>query len=80
MIADRPLSEVVPLEWGRMEDRTVLQWDKDDCAAIGIVKFDLLGLGMLNALHLTADLIQPGPRGRRSIWRPSPRSRRSTGC
>jgi error-prone DNA polymerase len=57
VIADRPLSQVVPLEWGRMENRTVLQWDKDDCAAIGVVKFDLLGLGMLNALHLTADLI-----------------------
>ncbi|HEY7563631.1 MAG TPA: error-prone DNA polymerase [Acidimicrobiia bacterium] len=57
VIADRPLSRVVPLEWGRMENRSVLQWDKDDCAAIGIVKFDLLGLGMLNALHLTADLI-----------------------
>ena len=58
VIADRPLAQVVPLEWGRMEDRSVLQWDKDDCAAIGIVKFDLLGLGMLNALHLTADLIE----------------------
>lgn len=57
VIADRPLWQVVPLEWGRMEDRTVLQWDKDDCAAIGIVKFDLLGLGMLNALHLSVDLI-----------------------
>ena len=58
VIADRPLEQVVPLEWGRMEDRSVLQWDKDDCAAIGIVKFDLLGLGMLNALHLTADLVK----------------------
>lgn len=58
VIADRPLAQVVPLEWGRMEDRSVLQWDKDDCAAIGIVKFDLLGLGMLNALHLTADLVK----------------------
>ena len=58
VIADRPLWQVVPMEWGRMEGRTVLQWDKDDCAAIGIVKFDLLGLGMLNALHLTADLIE----------------------
>src|SRR3990172_2192751 len=58
VIADRPLWQVVPLEWGRMEDRSVLQWDKDDCAAIGIVKFDLLGLGMLNALHLTVDLIR----------------------
>lgn len=58
VIADRPLHQVVPLEWGRMEGRSVLQWDKDDCAAVGIVKFDLLGLGMLNALHLTTDLIE----------------------
>ena len=58
VIADRPLWETVPLEWGRMEDRTVLQWDKDDCASMGIVKFDLLALGMLNALHLTVDLIE----------------------
>ncbi|MGB8361577.1 MAG: error-prone DNA polymerase, partial [Acidimicrobiia bacterium] len=58
VIADRPLWQVVPLEWGRMEGRTVLQWDKDDSAAVGIVKFDLLGLGMLNALHLAADLVE----------------------
>jgi error-prone DNA polymerase len=58
VIADRPLWQVVPVEWGRMENRTVLQWDKDDCAAMGIVKFDLLGLGMLNALHLTVDTIE----------------------
>ena len=58
VIADRPLWETVPLEWGRMEDRSVLQWDKDDCASMGIVKFDLLGLGMLNALHLTVDLVE----------------------
>ncbi len=57
VIADRPLWQVVPLEWGRMEGRTVLQWDKDDSAAVGVVKFDLLGLGMLNALHLSVDLI-----------------------
>src|SRR5690606_35612003 len=58
VIADRPLWQVVPLEWGRMEGRTVLQWDKDDSAAVGIVKFDLLGLGMLNALQLSVDLIE----------------------
>lgn len=58
VIADRPLHQVVPIEWGRMEGRSVLQWDKDDCAAIGIVKFDLLGLGMLNALHLAVDAIE----------------------
>jgi error-prone DNA polymerase len=38
--------------------RTVLQWDKDDCAAAGLVKFDLLGLGMLSALHYGVDLIR----------------------
>jgi error-prone DNA polymerase len=58
VIADRPLWQVVPLEWGRLEGRTVIQWDKDDSAAVGIVKFDLLGLGMLNALHLATDLIE----------------------
>jgi error-prone DNA polymerase len=57
VIADRPLWQVVPVEWGRLEGRTVIQWDKDDSAAVGIVKFDLLGLGMLNALHLASDLI-----------------------
>ena len=38
--------------------RTVLQWDKDDCAVVGLVKFDLLGLGMLEALHGTIDLVR----------------------
>jgi error-prone DNA polymerase len=37
--------------------RTVLQWDKDDCAEVGLVKFDLLGLGMLSALHDMLDLV-----------------------
>ncbi len=41
-----------------MENRSVLQWDKDDCAAVGLVKIDLLGLGMLTALHLGVDLIK----------------------
>ena len=41
-----------------MENRTVLQWDKDDCAAVGLVKFDLLGLGMLSALHYAVDMIE----------------------
>ena len=58
VICDRPVVEVCPVEWGRMEGRTVLQWDKDDCAAVGLVKFDMLGLGMLSALHYTIDLIR----------------------
>jgi len=57
VICDRPITEVCPTEWGRMADRSVLQWDKEDCAAIGLVKFDLLGLGMLTAIHLAVDLI-----------------------
>ncbi len=57
VICDRPVTEVCPVEWGRMENRTVLQWDKDDCAAVGLVKFDLLGLGMLSAVHYAVDLI-----------------------
>jgi error-prone DNA polymerase len=58
VICDRPVIEVCPVEWGRMADRSVLQWDKDDCAAVGLVKFDLLGLGMLSALHYAIDLIR----------------------
>ncbi len=57
VICDRPIGEVCPVEWARMPGRTVLQWDKDDCAAADLVKFDLLGLGMLSALHDTFDLV-----------------------
>ncbi len=57
VICDRPVVEVCPVEWARAPGRTVLQWDKDDCAAVGLVKFDLLGLGMLEALHRTIDLL-----------------------
>ena len=58
VMADRPLMECCPVEWARMENRSVLQWDKDDCAAAGLVKFDLLGLGMLTMLHLAVDLVR----------------------
>ncbi|MEU4426401.1 error-prone DNA polymerase [Actinoplanes sp. NPDC024001] len=58
VICDRPIIEVCPVEWGRMPGRTVLQWDKDDCAAVDLVKFDLLGLGMLSALHYAYDMIE----------------------
>jgi len=58
VICDRPVGEVCPVEWGRMPNRSVLQWDKDDCAVIGLVKFDLLGLGMLSALHYAVDLVR----------------------
>lgn len=52
VLCDRPVTEVCPVRWAAMEGRSVLQWDKDDCADAGLVKFDLLGLGMLTALRL----------------------------
>ncbi|MWB98444.1 error-prone DNA polymerase [Agromyces seonyuensis] len=58
VLTDRPVGEVCPIEHARMERRTVLQWDKDDCAWMGLVKFDLLGLGMLAALQHTFDLVR----------------------
>ncbi|RBP64670.1 DnaE-like error-prone DNA polymerase [Brevibacterium sanguinis] len=57
ILTDRPIGEVVPIEHATMENRTVVQWDKDDCAEMDLVKFDLLGLGMLNALHEMVDLV-----------------------
>lgn len=51
VIAAGRLDEVVPLEPASMPGRVVVQWDKDDCADLGIIKVDLLGLGMLNALE-----------------------------
>src|SRR6478672_12710373 len=58
VMCDRPVIEVCPVEWGRMPGRTVLQWDKDDCAEIGLVKFDLLGLGMLSAIQYCLTMIR----------------------
>ncbi|MBV9162319.1 MAG: error-prone DNA polymerase [Pseudonocardiales bacterium] len=57
VICSRPVAEVCPVEWARRENRSVVQWDKDDCAAAGLVKFDLLGLGMLAALRYAVDLV-----------------------
>lgn len=57
VLTRRPVGEVVPVEHARMPGRTVIQWDKDDAAWMGLVKFDLLGLGMLAALQHGFDLI-----------------------
>nr|BFF12291.1 hypothetical protein GCM10025699_35940 [Microbacterium flavescens] len=58
VLTDRPVGEVVPIEHARMDNRTVIQWDKDDAAWMGLVKFDLLGLGMLAALQYCFDMIR----------------------
>jgi error-prone DNA polymerase len=60
VLTERPVGEVCPIEHARMDGRTVLQWDKDDCAWMGLVKFDLLGLGMLAALQYAFDLVDEG--------------------
>ncbi|MDR1295710.1 MAG: error-prone DNA polymerase [Bifidobacteriaceae bacterium] len=58
VLCDRPVIEVCPVQWGRMENRSVLQWDRDDLADAGLVKFDLLGLGMLEAVRRAFDIIE----------------------
>lgn len=56
VLTEEPVGSVCPIEPARMPGRTVLQWDKDDCEWMGLVKFDLLGLGMLGALSHTIQL------------------------
>ena len=58
VVAAGRLDEVVPLEPASMPGRVVVQWDKDDCADLGIVKVDLLGLGMLAALEEAIPMIR----------------------
>src|SRR6267143_6809615 len=58
VIAAGRLDEVVPLEPATMPGRVVIQWDKDDCAALGIVKVDLLGLGMMAVLQDAITLVR----------------------
>src|SRR5881394_767854 len=57
VVCQGQLDSVVPLEPATMGGRVVVQWDKDDCADMGIVKVDLLGLGMMAALEDCLELI-----------------------
>ncbi len=61
VIARDSLEELVPIENASMPDRTVIQWDKDDLDALGLLKVDVLALGMLTAIRRAIDLI--------SAWR-----------
>ncbi|MFH2054566.1 MAG: error-prone DNA polymerase, partial [bacterium] len=58
IITAKPLSQIVPLENATMPDRSVIQWDKDDVADVGLVKIDLLGLGMLSLIDIALKLIE----------------------
>jgi len=64
VISRGPLAQLVPIENATMPDRTVIQWDKDDLEAMGLLKVDVLALGMLSALRRCLDLLAQ-QRGRR---------------
>ncbi|MGD8906958.1 MAG: error-prone DNA polymerase, partial [Gammaproteobacteria bacterium] len=63
VISAGPLSALVPVENASMPERTVIQWDKNDLEALGLIKVDVLGLGMLSAIRRSFDLVK-GFRGR----------------
>ncbi|MDQ2776311.1 MAG: PHP domain-containing protein [Acidobacteriota bacterium] len=58
VIARGRLDELVPVENARMKDRTVIQWDKDDIDELGMMKVDILGLGMLSAIRRAFELME----------------------
>ena len=59
VISRGPLPELVPIENAAMPDRSVIQWDKDDLEALGLLKVDVLALGMLSVIRRALELIRP---------------------
>jgi len=57
VISRGPLAELVPIENAAMPERTVIQWDKDDLEALGLLKVDVLALGMLSAIRRALELV-----------------------
>ncbi|TJZ72087.1 error-prone DNA polymerase [Chitiniphilus eburneus] len=72
VIACGPLARLVPIENAAMKDRTVIQWDKDDLESLGLLKVDVLALGMLSALRRTLQMVS-ALRGRPFAMRDIPR-------
>jgi error-prone DNA polymerase len=70
VIARGPLADLVPVENARMPGRTVIQWDKDDLDAVGLMKIDVLALGMLSAVRRAFELVNHHrPRDRElALW------------
>jgi error-prone DNA polymerase len=60
IISDIPVDNLVPVEPARMDERTVIQWDKEDVEDAGLLKIDILGLGMLTCIRKTFDLLREG--------------------
>ena len=91
VISRSPLAEIVPIEQAAMQDRTIIEWDKDDIEALGMLKIDLLSLGMLTAIRKGIDLVNgdraalsagavaarldDAPQPRRDLLDASPRQR-----
>ena len=57
VLSNGPITRLVPVENASMADRTIIQWDKDDLDAVGLMKVDVLGLGMLSAIRRTLDFV-----------------------
>src|SRR5262249_4739342 len=57
VIAEEPISELVPIENASMPDRTIIQWDKNDLEELGLLKVDVLAVGMLAAMRQTFELL-----------------------
>ena len=73
-----PLCELVPIENAAMEDRTVIEWDKDDLDELGILKVDCLCLGMLTAIRKCFDLVREHHGRELTLATIPPETRRST--
>ena len=81
VIARDLLERMVPVENAAMADRTVIQWDKDDLDALGLLKVDCLALGMLSAIRRALAMVVAAPRQRTAdAGHSRPRTRRSTRC
>ena len=72
VISRGPLARLVPIENAAMPDRTIIQWDKDDLEAMGLLKVDVLALGMLTALRRALDMVSV-IRGRRMRFQDIPK-------
>ncbi len=63
VIAEEPISELVPIENAAMPERTIIQWDKNDLEELGLLKVDVLALGMLTAMRKTFELLETAGTG-----------------
>src|SRR2546430_8552928 len=80
IICQNKLSSFVPLENASMPGRVVAQWDKDDCEDLGIVKVDLLGLGMMSVMQDALELCRERGRPLDLAHIPKTTRRRSRSC